>query len=253
MAVQTRQFQFQKDVPVEEINRFYQENNIDRTQILSVVLIQKTPNAGVYMVTYEDTILPEVIGTSPADGASGVPTGVDIIIQFSEEVQTVLPADLEITENGNPVAPAPADVVTSGSKLTISNIVDDFDSTYVVTLLTSIKDVNDNPLANPYVFTFVTTPESAGIVIKAGRVTPDGTDIANGFHDVVFGDAFLSDSYRIWDPSYHFTAPLPTGAPWGVTPWRITNKTSSGFRINFDVPFPSGAALEWGAVFGAPS
>lgn len=253
MAVQTRKFEFQKDVPVEEINRFYRENNIDRTQILSVVLIQKTPNAGVYMVTYEDTVLPEVVGTSPADGASGVPTGIDVIVQFSEAVQTVGSGDISVTEDGSPVAVPPGDIITAGSKLTIQNVVDEFDAAYVFTLLTSIQDTNNNPLARPYVFSFITTPESAGVVIKTGRVTPDGADISQGYHDVTFNESFLSDAYKVWDPSFHHTSALPTGVADVGTPWRVSNKMAAGFRINFDTPFPSGASLEWGAIFGAPS
>lgn len=253
MAVRTKQFQIRKDVPVEEINRFYEDNNIDKTQILSVQVIQKAPNVSIYLVTYEDTVLPEVIGTSPANGASGVPTGIDVVIQFSEAVTSLTSGDIEVTENGIPVVVPGGDITTNGSKVTIANVVDELDAAYVITLLTSIQDLNGNHLAYPYVLTFSTNPESAGVVHKAGRVTPTGTDLANGYHDVAFSDPFLSDAYRVADPSFHHTSAWPSGFPMPGTPFRITDKVAGGFRVNFDLPFPSGASFEWLASFGAAS
>jgi hypothetical protein len=210
MAVRTKKFEFQKDVPTEEINRFYQENNIDRTQILSVVLIQKTPNAGVYMITYEDIIQPYVIGTSPSNGSDGVPTGSAIIIQFSEAVTALTPSDVEVLRNGSPVALVGGDIVTVGARTTISNAIDGtVNADYVVTIRETVTDLVGNAMSAPYVFNFTSQTEFAGLALKAGRIAPGTGDIAAGFSDVSFVEPFTNDSYRLSGFSFHHGAPYP--------------------------------------------
>jgi hypothetical protein len=228
MSVQTRKFEFQKDVPVEEINRFYQESNIDRTQILNVQVIQKTPNAGVYMITYEDIIQPYVVGTSPANGASGVPAGTQIIVQFSEAVQPVLAVDVEVTRNGVPVVVVDGDIVTSGAKVTISNMIDTtYGASYVVTLKTSIEDLNGNNMAQPYVLQFTAISQINALIKKGGNVTPDAGDIAAGYINIAFVASMPDANYRLDCQLVGILAQPGVGL-------RVSNKTAAGFRINFD-------------------
>lgn len=228
MAVRTERFQFSKDFPVEEVNRFFEDNGIDRTQILATEVIQKTPDAGIFMVVYEDIIQPYVVGTSPANGADGIPTGIDIIIQFSEAVQAVVPADIEVTRNGSPVTVPPGDIATSGAKVTISNVVDaTYGASYVITLLTTIEDAVGNPMAEPYIFQFTAISQVNSLVKKGGNVTPDGADITAGFIDVTFGAAMPDANYRVIAQLVGAIAQPGVGL-------RISNKIAAGFRINFD-------------------
>lgn len=253
MAVRTERFKYSKDFPVDEINRFFEDNRIDRTQIIATGVVQLSQNSMAYFVTYEDVISPYVVGTSPSDGAVSVIIGTSVIIQFSETIQVPSLSDFSFTRNGVPVV-AGVSVSTVGSITTITGLVNsDYGAAYVVTIKTSIKDVNGNPMAQPYVFSFVSQAATSTQVQKAGQVVPTGPDIAAGYSAINFASAFASDAYRVPCPGFHHTAPWPTGTPFGAIPLRISNKVAGGFRINFDAPFPSGAALEWFAIWGAPS
>jgi hypothetical protein len=255
VAVRTERFKYSKDFSVDEINRFFEDNRIDRTQIIATGVVQLSTNSMAYFVTYEDVIAPYVVGTSPSDGASNVVLSSSIIIQFSESIQAAAAADFELTKNGVPVSLAGATISTSGSVVTISGtgINEDYGASYVLTIKTSIKDANGNPMAAPYVVSWVTQASTSTQVQKAGRVTPTGPDITSGYSAISFASAMPNDAYRVPCPGFHHTAPWPTGTPFGAIPLRISNKVSGGFRINFDAPFPSGAALEWFAIWGAPS
>lgn len=248
MSVNIRKFELGKEVPIERVRQFYEAARLDRTQVLDVSVIQKTPNAAVYLLTYEDVMAPYVVGTSPANGATGIPTNSNIIIQFSEAVQNIVPADVEVLKNGVPVVLGAGDITTAGAVVTISSAVDATpNANYVVTLKTTIKDVVGNTMEYPYVFSFTTATQLAGLAFKADHITPDAADVAAGYVDISFTSAFTNSNYDLAEPSFHWGAPVS-----GVV-FRVTNKTAGGFRLNFDFLFPLGASLEWMAIYGAPS
>jgi len=250
VSVQTRLFEFQRNLPTEKINKFYDDNNIDRTQILDVTVFQKQQNVGVYAVTYEDTILPEVVGTSPANGASGVPINGQIVVQFSEAVVALTTSEVEVLRNGATVTLTNPDIVTASSKVTIDNAIDgSYNANYVVTMLTTIEDLNGNNMLVPYVFAFSSTGQQAGLVSKGDTITPGSAPIGSGYVDVAFSTPFNSSNYVTPDPGYTHDVTRPSGLA-----FRISNKIAASFRINFDgAPFPSGAALDWFAVEGLPN
>lgn len=255
MAVRTERFKYSKDFPVDEINRFFEDNAIDRTQIIATGVVQLSTNSMAYFVTYEDVIAPYVVGISPPDGASSVIISTPIIIQFSEALKSpVGPTDFSLTRDGADVDLTGL-VSLAGSVVTIAAGAIDgtYGASYVLTVKTSIKDLNGNPMAQPKVTSWVTQSSTSSLVQKAGRVAPSNTDIANGYSNVVFSTSMPNDAYRLSDPSFHHSVLFPIGWPSGVTPFRITNKVAAGFRINFDAPFPTGAAVEWLALWGAPS
>ena len=229
MAIRTVKFELPKEVPIERINQFFVDTRIDRTQILNIAVIQKTPNTSVFMLTYEDIAAPYVLGTSPANGADGIPTGIDIIIQFSEPVQAVVPADVEVTRNGVVISPLPAlDITTSGSKVTLKNVVSTvYGANYVVTLNTTIKDLVGNPMSNIYVFQFTAISQINSLIKKGGNTVPAGGDITAGFIDVVFGAAMP-------DANYLTKCQLVGVLVQPSVALRVSNKTAAGFRINFD-------------------
>lgn len=217
-----------KDVPIEEINRFFQAQLLDRTQILNISVIQKAPNASVFMITYEDVKDPYVLGTSPANGSDGIPTGIDVIVQFSEAVQTVVDADLEMTRNGVVVTLAPGSLVTSGSKLTIKNLVDTtYGAGYVITFLPTIKDALGNPLGEVYVLQFTAISQINSLIKKGGSTTPIAADITAGYIDVVFGAAMPDANYLVKCQLEGVLTQPSVGL-------RVSTKTAAGFRVNFD-------------------
>lgn len=256
MAVRTERFKYSKDFPVDEINRFFEDNQIDRTQIIATGVVQLSPNSMAFFVTYQDVISPYVVGSSPPDGASSVVINTPIILQFSESIQAASAADFSLTRNGTPVVLTDPGITIStvGSVVTITGAIDStYGASYALTVKTSIKDLNGNPMTAPKVISWVTQSSTSVQVIKAGQVTPTNTDITNGYSSVTFGSAMPSDAYRLCDPSFHHSSPYLLGLPSGVTPFRITNKVAGGFRINFDAPFPTGASVEWLAIWGASS
>ena len=255
MAVRTVKFELNKDVPVEAINRFFQDQHLDRTQILNISVIQKTPNASVFMVTYEDVTPPYVVGTSPADGSVGVPGNLDVVVQMSEQVQQVRAVDVEVLRNGTPVSLIDGDIQVPGSGtwpssvFRIANAVDSTpNANYIVSLLTTIQDLLGNRMSQPHVFGFTTATQLAGLAIKAGREVPGTGDILAGFKDVVFTEAFTNANYDVPSPGFHSIS-----APISGQPFRIMNKVAGGFRVGWDFAFPTGAAFEWLAIYGAPS
>lgn len=254
MAVRTAKFEMNKDVPIEAINRFFQEQNLDRTQILNISVIQKAANASVFMVTYEDTVSPYVVGTSPSDGSAGVPSNLDIVVQMSEQVDQVRAVDVEVLRNGTPVSLIDGDIQVPGSGswpssvFRITNAVDSTpNANYVVSLLDTIHDILGNRMSQPFVFGFTTATELAGIAVKAGREVPGAGDIGAGYYDVGFTEPFTNANYDVPGIGFHYPSAVSGQA------FRIANKVAGGFRVYFDFAFPTGAAFEWAALYGAQS
>jgi hypothetical protein len=259
MTVQTKAFQFDKDFPVDAVNRFYQAANLDTEQILNVSLIPRPTGAGgVYLITYDDVKAPYVIGTSPSDGSSSVPVSSDIVIQMSENIQQVQAADVEVLRNGTPVSLSGGDIVAGGgswpdSSFKIQNAIDStLNATYVVTLKTSIQDTSNNAMLVPYVFTFTTADQVSGLTFKSGVINPTPVEIAQNYADVAFGSGFASANYRLTDAIIGTGDPVPPGSGLCCIE-RISNKTVNGFRYNWNYTWPSGNAAEWIAVEGAPT
>lgn len=214
MAIRTVKFELSKDISVNAINEFFRANSLDQTQVLNMGVVQKGDNTATILITYEDITAPYVVSTFPENGFSNVPVSTDIVIQMSEQVDTVqwlntAATDIEIRKNGallDPTLLIPAGAVTPAggswpsSAFTIENAVGtDTAAVYQVTLKTTIEDVLGNTMEVPYVFVFTTVSGSTGMVFKQGRLTPNATHIAQGYADITFTNPFPDDSYRIAD------------------------------------------------------
>jgi len=110
-----------------------------------------------------DTTPPTVVGTDPANGATGVPLDQIITVTFSEDVQRgagfgqIVVKDL----SGNPVD---SDVSLSGKQLTIKPKASlAYGTTYTVVIPAgAVQDLAGNALAQDYTFTFTTRSAPTG-------------------------------------------------------------------------------------------
>lgn len=262
MAIRTEKFELGKEVSVKAINEFFRVNRLDRTQVLSVGVVQKSQNAAVYLVTYEDVKAPYVVSTSPGNGFTDVPLISDIVILMSEAVTTVQwtntsSTDIEVRRDGvlvDPVAEGGSVTPLAGSwpssGFSINNAIDDTaGAVYQVTLKTTIADSNGNTMELPYVFIFTAIGQLAGMTFKSGRLTPNVQQIGSGYADISFLTPFPSNNYRLAD-SFWSDIPIEN-APITGCPLRWDAHSTSGARCYFDFPFPTGAMIEWLAYYGA--
>lgn len=262
MSIKTVKFQLGKEISVKEINEFFRTAGLDRTQIIHAALIQKSPNTAAYLITYEDITAPYVVGTFPENGFTNVPLSSDVVVQMSEQVDTVqwtngASTDIEVRKNGTLVDPSvvggsvtPSAGSWPSSGFTIQNAVDDTaNAVYQITLKTTIEDTLGNTMQVPHVFAFTAVDEVSGISFKQGRITPTVAQIGSGFVDLTFDNDFPTANWRLSD-SFHSSSALPdpTGCP---LRWDPATKTKSGQRVYFDFPFPTGAMIEWLAMYGA--
>lgn len=113
-----------------------------------------------------DTTAPEVTATIPADSATGVVRNTNIIVTFSDVMDT---ASVRAAFTINP----PVTGVFSWLDRTLTFNPDstlDTNQVYAVTIDTVAQDRAGNPLAGEYWFTFTTgTQVSSGIVYMMGR------------------------------------------------------------------------------------
>lgn len=102
--------------------------------------------------TQADNTPPEVTGTVPSDGATGVGSCAAIRITFSE------PMDLTNTEGAVGFDPAPADISFDweGVTMIVGHLPFPQDATITVTVSTAATDLAGNPLDAAYEFSFTT-------------------------------------------------------------------------------------------------
>jgi len=227
MAVNIEKFELDKNVPVVGIRKFFEAHGLDRTQVLDISVIQKTPNASIYLLTYEDTVAPYVTGTSPTSGASNVPVSIPIVIQMSEAVADVVDADIRATKDNNLVVIG--GIATNGSTITITGVVDtDPNAHYVITLYTTVTDLAGNPMEHDYTFGFSTAAGAMMMVFKSGVVTPNAMEIGAGSVNIVF------PAPNFTDLNYRIGLALVGALAQPSVVLRASAKAVNGFTINFD-------------------
>ncbi|NIQ78491.1 MAG: hypothetical protein GTN93_10435, partial [Anaerolineae bacterium] len=162
MAIVVKKFSIGKNRTLDELNRFFLENELRTANIISVEVQTLSSDTTDYILTYEDTTAPFVFSTNPTQGQSGVSEGATITIIFSEPIQTVTNSDVEITNLSDSVV-----VSTTRYILDNSGIGDDqgtlriVDSggtppyleagkAYRVSLKTTIVDLAGNPLETEF-------------------------------------------------------------------------------------------------------
>jgi hypothetical protein len=106
--------------------------------------------------TIKDTVPPEVLATSPANGATDVPLVKVVTLRFSDDVDRdtlagaiswLPPVLVDIEWDGNTATLTPRHALEEGTL-------------YNLTVGTTLMDVRGNPLAEPYVLSFTTAGSS---------------------------------------------------------------------------------------------
>lgn len=122
-----------------------------------------------------DIAPPAVTGTSPADGAVGVPAASAITATFGEnlDASTLTTATFIVTDAAN--ATVPGAVTSSGSTATFAPASLAPGATYTATLTTGIKDAAGNAMSQEYTWSF-TTAASNPIGDRDGDGIEDGED-----------------------------------------------------------------------------
>ena len=242
-----------------------------------------------YHFTTPDTIAPTVSSFSPADGATGVAVGSDIVVKFSEAIQAGV-GKIEV-HSGSPtgklvesydVTGAGSDHLTfNGNQLTINPTSDLENSThYFVTFASgSTKDLAGNSYAGTTSYDFTTTPIINGTAGDDSLNGGSGNDIISGLggNDLLFGgggadqltggagnDVFIYNSENdsgitaaLWDVIKDFTAGQDLIDLSGIdadTTKAGDQAFSSTFILSSTAPFktPGQLRFDWvhGVIYG---
>jgi type II secretory pathway pseudopilin PulG len=110
-------------------------------------------------IEFEDIISPAVSSVDPADGAVDVLWDANVTVTFSElmnESSVGSAGAFTVTVGGAPIS---GDISFSGLDAIFDPDSDLLpDTTYTVTVITGVTDLNGNPLAQPFSSTFTTVP-----------------------------------------------------------------------------------------------
>jgi methionine-rich copper-binding protein CopC len=106
-----------------------------------------------------DTVAPTVLQTDPSDGASTVPTNVELNVVFSEAIDPVsLDATSVVLKAGSTVVPVSLTQYDANRRLRIIPLQPLAGGTAHTLTLTAVRDSTGNPLAAPVVVHFTTDP-----------------------------------------------------------------------------------------------
>jgi len=128
-----------------------------------------TFSSGFTTVAVGDVTPPTVVSTSPADGATNVPTTVVITATFSETMDpaTVNATTFSVNHTGSGVSvsgPVTYDAASRTATLTPSSPLTN-NATYLGTITTGAKDVAGNPLSASVPFAFTVAAPAPSIVV----------------------------------------------------------------------------------------
>ena len=206
-----------------------------------------------YDTTVGDTTPPTIVSRTPAPGATGVPVGSPVTVQFSEVVNaaTITPATFRLRAVGATTDVAAA-VVTSGNVSTLTPSAALTGGTfYTVTLGATVADLSGNPLGADVVWTFATvTPSFTDTTLADFQAALSNTCALGSYESE--GDVLLTPNAG----SGFDTGALPTG--WVVTPWSAGGVgtvasavlTVDGARVDSGTTLYSPRSIEFVATFG---
>ncbi|MBD3179801.1 MAG: hypothetical protein GF417_09495 [Candidatus Latescibacteria bacterium] len=125
----------------------------------------------------EDTDPPQVVSTSPLDGATGVTPTIDIEITFNEPVQA--PSydwDTQGFFSISPEYPEGGYILTQGNTLILGQVELDQD-TEVTVSISDVTDLAGNPLASMYTFSFETAVDNTRPYLVSSNPSNGSTGI----------------------------------------------------------------------------
>jgi RHS repeat-associated protein len=163
-----------------------------------------------------DTSGSQMLGMSPADGATSVPLNALIVLEFNDPLNAISVAQgLHITANGQPIAGGIA-LSNSNQQITFTPLGGlTANTTYSVATTTQLTDIGGVALANPGTFSFTTGSATDTTTPSVTSVSPSNTQTGVPVNGVV---------------QIQFSKP--------VDPWTVTSTT---FEVMFatGVPIPS--------------
>lgn len=129
-----------------------------------------------------DDTPPEVVGTDPEGGATGVLGVQTIDVTFSE------PMNVSATQNAIEASPAPADLWTEWEGLTMKILHSPFpqDSLITVTINTEATDLSGNHLASPFTFSFRTQEDHTRPYLVSASPTNNAAGVSTSLNQIVF-------------------------------------------------------------------
>jgi hypothetical protein len=190
---------------------------------------------------------PAVTSTTPTDGATGVSSTAAVTVTFNNDINTAT-----VTASTFTLSPAvSASYNVSGKVVTLTPTNPLAASTpYTATVTTEVKDVNGNPLAANYTWSFTTAAAPGTVCTTNCTIWPGSTvpgTIDQGPDGAVeLGVKFRSDTGGTITGIRFYKASTNTGTHvgslWSTTGQRLafatfTNETASGWQqVNFATP-----------------
>ena len=108
-----------------------------------------------------DTTPPDVITHRPLEGTTNVALNTNIVVTFSEDMETASINSSTVQLSGTGGVQVPGSVSYNSSTLSVMFNPDSdlgIETTYLCTVTTGVKDKAGNPLKKDYSFSFITTP-----------------------------------------------------------------------------------------------
>lgn len=174
-------------------------------------------------------ILPAVISTDPANNAVGVPLNQKITATFNEAMDgtTITSATFTLTGPGGVAVPGAVTYAVAGSVAMFTPAAPLAAlTTYVATITTGARDLDGDPLASSYVWTFTT-----GVAPDTTRPTIISTIAPNGAVGVPINQAVSATFSEAMDAltisGTTFTLAGPGGAVQGLVTYAAIAKTAT--------------------------
>jgi len=165
-----------------------------------------------------DNDVPHVLGTSPTDGATGVPTNGVVVLQFNEPLNTISTQNsIQLFAGATPVAGSIA-LSDSNRRITFTPAAPLAAATnYTVTIAPTIADLADRLIDNPNTFGFQTGAGASTLNPTVTAVNPLNGAAGTPLNTVIEVQFSQRVNQLTVTPSTMFLFPTSSGVPVGAT------------------------------------
>lgn len=190
-----------------------------------------------------DTTRPTVLSTFPTSSATDVPVNSDISITFSEVMDPLSITSSSVSVSDSSGAVSGALSIDSANKVVTFNPTANLssDTSYTVTVTTSVRDTAGNTLAANYTFTFRTLkPDNIAPTVVSVTPVAGGTGVATGatvtatFSEAISAGTLSTSSFSVngvtgtvsYNPSTWTATFTPSGPLLAATTYTVTISTA---------------------------